>query len=165
MIKTWEKGGAIKTGIKQVTGDIVIVQDADLEYNPEELPKIIEPIIKEEATVVYGSRFKNKKGIQGNFFYYIANKVLTTLTNLIIHQNLTDMETCYKAFKTDIIKNIEICENRFGFEPEITAKISKQGILIKEVEITYKPRKKCEGKKIKIKDGIRAIYCIYKYRK
>lgn len=158
------KGGAIKTGIKYATGELIVVQDADLEYNPEELNNLIKPIMSKKAQVVYGSRFLENKGKKGSIFNYCANKFLTKLTNILIKQNLTDMETCYKVFKKEIIKDIEICENRFGFEPEITAKIAKKGINIYEMPISYNPRTKLEGKKINIKDGLRAIYCIWKYK-
>lgn len=157
------KGGALRTGFKHATGDIVIIQDADLEYDPNEYPKVIEPIIRGESEVVYGSRFLHQKR-KGYLANRLANRGLTAFSNLFTHQRLTDMETCYKAFKREIIQSIDIKENRFGFEPEITSKISRLGIKIKEVPISYYPRSNEEGKKIGFKDGLRALYVICKYR-
>ena len=157
------KGAALKTGFKAITGNIAIIQDADLEYNPTEIALVIKPIIDNEADVVYGSRFLNKK-YEGYKTNQLANKMLTSFSNLLTGLNITDMETCYKAFCADFIKNIDIKENRFGFEPEITAKVAKAKLRLREVPISYNPRTKEEGKKINLKDGIRAIYCIIKYR-
>lgn len=157
------KGAALRTGFKVATGDVVIIQDADLEYNPEEYPKILQPILNGEAEVVYGSRFLNQKS-KGYLANRLANKGLTIMSNLFTGQKLTDMETCYKCFKKEIIQSIDLFEERFGFEPEVTAKISKKGIKIKEVPISYNPRTNQEGKKINFKDGLRAIYCIIKYK-
>lgn len=156
------KGAALREGIKNATGDVVIIQDADFEYDPNEYLKVVKSIFDGSNKVVYGSRFLNKnyKGYKVNI---LANKFLTSFSNIINKQKITDMETCYKAFKREIIQSIEIKENRFGFEPEVTAKISKLKIKIKEVSISYNPRTKEEGKKINIKDGIRGIYCILKY--
>ena len=156
------KGAALKTGFSHATGDIVIIQDADMEYDPLEYPKVIEPIVKGEADVVYGSRFLESKA-KGYLSNRLANKFLTRLSNLFTGLHLTDMETCYKAFKREIIQSVDIEEKRFGFEPEITAKIAKMKIRIKEVPISYYPRTSEEGKKIGFKDGLRAIYCIMKY--
>lgn len=160
------KGAAIQTGISKVTGEVFIIQDADLEYNPEEYNDLLYPILINEADVVYGSRFIGGKPHRILFFWHtIGNKFLTTISNLMTNLNLTDMETCYKLFKTDIIKNIKLNEKRFGFEPEITAKISKiKNIRIYEVGISYYGRTYDEGKKIGWKDGFRAIYCILKYK-
>lgn len=156
------KGAALKTGFAHATGDIVIIQDADLEYDPMEYADVIAPIVKGKAKVVYGSRFKEAKA-KGYLANRMANKFLTMLSNIFTHQKLTDMETCYKAFRRDIIQQIDIEEKRFGFEPEITAKISDMRIRIHEVPISYYPRTNEEGKKIGFKDGLRAIYCILKY--
>lgn len=156
------KGRALRTGFAEATGDFVIVQDADHEYDPNEYPKVLQPLLDGETDVVYGSRFLNAKA-KGYKANQIANKFLTGLSNVFTHQHLTDMETCYKCFKREVIQAIDIKENRFGFEPEITAKITDMGIKIKEVPISYAPRTNEEGKKIGVKDGIRAIICIFKY--
>lgn len=161
--KNTGKGGALKTGFKNTTGDIVIIQDADLEYNPKDYKTVITPILENKCDVVYGSRFKKNKKLSDNKLNHFANKYLTKLSNFMTGYKITDMETCYKAFKSEIIKSINIEENRFGVDPEITAKLSKMKVKILEVPISYKPRRKSEGKKIRIRDGFRAIYCIIKY--
>lgn len=162
--KNTGKGGALRDGFMAATGDIVIIQDADLEYDPNEYPQVIAPIVNGEAEVVYGSRFLNQKA-KGYFLNRLANKGLTVLSNMRTKQHLTDMETCYKAFTREVIQSITIEEERFGFEPEITAKISKKGITIKEVPISYYPRSNEEGKKIGWSDGFRALHCIWHYSK
>jgi len=158
------KGAALRTGIKAATGDIVIIQDADFEYDPRDYDKVVLPLINDEADVVYGSRFLGNNDNEGCKANRTANAFLTNLSNFFTGLKITDMETCYKAFKREIIQSISIEENRFGFEPEITAKVAKQKVRVKEVPISYNPRTKEEGKKIGYSDGLRAIYCILKYR-
>lgn len=158
------KGAALRSGFRAVTGDIVIVQDADLEYDPQEFPIVIEPILEGKADVVYGSRFIGGQPHRVVYYWHmVGNRFLTTLSNMLTNINLTDMETCYKAFRREIIQAVQIEENRFGFEPEITAKISRMECKIYEVGISYYGRTYKEGKKIGWKDGFRAIFCILKY--
>ena len=158
------KGAALSTGFAATTGDICIVQDADLEYDPQEFPLVVQPIVDGKADVVFGSRFQSGRPHRVVYFWHrIGNGVLTLLSNIFTDLNLTDMETCYKAFKREVIQSITIEEKRFGFEPEVTAKISRKNLRIYEVGISYYGRTYSEGKKIGWKDGIRAIYCILKY--
>ena len=162
--KNMGKGAALRTGFAAAAGEICIVQDADLEYDPQEFPLVIQPIIDGKADVVFGSRFQSGRPHRVVYFWHrIGNGFLTLLSNIFTDLNLTDMETCYKAFKRDVIQSVQICENRFGFEPEITAKISRRNLKIYEVGISYYGRTYSEGKKIGWKDGVRAIYCILKY--
>ena len=162
--KNYGKGYCIKKGIQEASGDIILIQDADLEYDPSDYTKLLKPIEKGIADVVYGSRFIGSDEKRVLFYWHsLGNKFLTTLSNMFSNLNLTDMECCYKAFRKEIIKEINLKENRFGFEPEITAKISRKDIKIFEVGIKYFGRKYSEGKKITWKDGFSAIRCIFKY--
>jgi glycosyltransferase involved in cell wall biosynthesis len=158
------KGAALRRGFEAVTGDIVVVQDADLEYDPSEYAVLIQPILANKADVVYGSRFLGGPHRVLLFWHSVANKVLTTLSNMLTDLNLTDMETCYKVFRADLIRRIRLREDRFGFEPEFTAKIARARARVFEVPISYNGRDYSEGKKINWKDGIAAIYFIIKYR-
>lgn len=158
------KGAALRTGFAQVTGDLVVVQDADLEYDPAEHPKLLQPILDGQADVVYGSRFITGKPVSPMpLSSVVANRTLTMMSNLCTGLRLTDMETCHKAFRTDVLRKIQVEENRFGFEPEVTAKIAKLKVRVKEVGIGFNGRTYAEGKKITWRDGVRAMRCIVKY--
>lgn len=161
------KGAALRTGFAAATGRFVVVQDADLEYDPSDFPKLLQPLIENKADVVFGSRFSNGEYNRFNL-HSLGNRILTSLSNVCTNLKLTDMETCYKVFRRDIIQSIPIRENRFGFEPEITAKIASyrlngQPLRIQEIGISYRGRSNQEGKKIGWKDGVRALWCIFRY--
>jgi glycosyltransferase involved in cell wall biosynthesis len=160
------KGAALRTGFDHATGDIVLVQDADLEYDPNEYPRLLQPILDDRADVVYGSRFRGGDAVRVLYFWHsVGNQLLTTLSNMFTDLNLTDMETCYKAFRREVITALSLQEDRFGIEPEITAKLSQLDPRprIFEVGISYSGRTYAEGKKINWRDGFRAVYCITKY--
>ena len=162
--KNYGKGYSVRQGIKEASGSIILIQDADLEYDPTDYERLVEPIKKDFADVVFGSRFVGSEEKRVLFYWHsLGNKVLTLFSNMLTNLNLTDMENCYKVFRANVIKDIELQENRFGFEPEVTAKISKKNLRIYEVGVKYYGRKYSEGKKITWKDGISAIRCIIQY--
>ena len=158
------KGAALRTGFQAASGDLVIVQDADLEYDPHDYPRLIEPILSGKADVVFGSRFSGGASVRVLYYWhYVGNRLLTTFSNMLTNVNLSDMEVCYKVFRREVLQRITLEEDRFGFEPEITAKVAKLGCRIYEVGISYAGRTYREGKKIGWRDGVRAIWCIIKY--
>ena len=161
------KGAALKTGFLHAQGDIIIVQDADLEYDPEDYPRLIEPILKRQADVVYGSRFLERRSRPGGFWHSLANRILTRLSNVFTGLGLTDMETCYKVFRRDVLQAIapRLRQQRFGIEPELTARIARGAYRVREVPIRYDRRTYQEGKKIGWRDGVKALWCIVRYWK
>ena len=162
--KNQGKGAALRRGFREACGEIIIVQDADLEYDPREYPGLIQPVEQGLADVVFGTRFQGGPHRVLFFWHYVGNRFLTTLSNMLTNLNLSDVWTCYKVFRKEVLENIELRENRFGFEPEVTAKVAKQGYRVYEVPISYHGRSYAEGKKITWKDGVKALWYIVRYR-
>lgn len=159
------KGASLRQGLEQASGDFIVFQDADLEYNPDDLPQLLAPILADKADVVYGSRFKNIDRKERFRAYYLINSFLTKLSNMVTGFGLSDMESCYKMFTRSVADRLELAEDRFGIEPEITAKIARiPGIRVREVPISYDRRGYFEGKKLRLRDGLRAVYCVFRYR-
>ena len=161
--KNLGKGAALRTGFEAATGEIVVIQDADLEYDPRDILKLLQPILDGQADTVYGSRFLENQQQDPSCFHRLANHMLTMTSNLATGLRLTDMETCYKAFRREVIRDLPIRQNRFGFEPEVTAKLARRGIRLREVPVNYHPRSRNEGKKIGWRDGLNALFCIARY--
>ena len=157
------KGAALRDGFAAARGDIIVVQDADLEYHPRDILPLLKPILEDEAEVVYGSRYLGDKIRDGSFVHRLGNAALTWLSNSLTGFRLTDMETCYKAFRRDVLETITVEQDRFGFEPEVTAKVARRGFRIKELPVDYNARSYDEGKKIGVRDGVKALYCIVRY--